>query len=123
LIASFEISSEPGSLEQAPAVHASRPEQQFTIRLGADLVERFKSQCSSYQVRHERRAPRLCRVRAQTDALTTPSALVASQACVGRICLTQAMPSVRTDPGPSQGRAQRAGFAGRRSLTGAGIGA
>jgi hypothetical protein len=44
--------------------------------------------------------------------------LVALQACEGRICLSQAMPSIRTDPGPGQGRAQRAGFAGRRSLTG-----
>ena len=44
-------------------------------------------------------------------------------ACEGRICLAQAMPSIRIDPGARQGRAKRAGCAGRRSLTGAGIGA
>jgi hypothetical protein len=33
------------------------------------------------------------------------------------------MASIRTDRGAGQGRAQRAGFAGRRSLTSAAIGA
>ena len=45
------------------------------------------------------------------------------QACQGRNCLAKATPSHCADRGAGQGRAPRAGCAGRRSLTGAAIGA
>jgi len=42
---------------------------------------------------------------------------------LGESCLKQAMASICTDRGAGQGHAQRAGSAGRRSLTSAAIGA
>ncbi len=42
---------EPGSLDHAQLVRASRPKQRLTVRLDADLIEWFKSQGPSYQAR------------------------------------------------------------------------
>ncbi len=42
---------EPGCLDHALVVRASRPKQRLTIRLDADLVDWFKAQGPSYQTR------------------------------------------------------------------------
>ncbi len=42
---------EPGSLDHALVVRASRPKQRLTLRLDADLVEWFKAQGPGYQAR------------------------------------------------------------------------
>jgi uncharacterized protein (DUF4415 family) len=46
---SFE--PEPGCLDHAVVVRASRPKQRLTLRLDADLVEWFKAQGPNYQAR------------------------------------------------------------------------
>jgi uncharacterized protein (DUF4415 family) len=46
---SFE--PEPGSLDHAQLVRASRPKQRLTLRLDADLIAWFKAQGPSYQPR------------------------------------------------------------------------
>ena len=58
----FEL--EPGWLEHAELVRASRPKQRLTVRLDADLVDWFKAQGPSY-------------------ALTTLAVLKPPQACDG----------------------------------------
>jgi uncharacterized protein (DUF4415 family) len=42
---------DPGSLDHALVVRASRPKQRLTLRLDADLVDWFKAQGPSYQAR------------------------------------------------------------------------
>jgi uncharacterized protein (DUF4415 family) len=60
---------EPGSLEHALVVRASRPRQRLTLRLDADLVEWFKAQGAGYQARINA-VLRAYVERAQTDALS-----------------------------------------------------
>ena len=42
---------EPGQLEHALVVRATRPKQRLTLRLDADLVDWFKAQGPSWQAR------------------------------------------------------------------------